>query len=483
MFGNLIKLVFKSFADSSGISKWNESVKSSIGNMGQMSRAAQMLGATMGGVGGAIGRLVGALAQGSIWGVATQGVAMLIERFDLFGKKAEEARRKNEELAETARRAYADANAQAAKAIGNINKELQARKAMADILDRQYKAELQLRRAEALRSGDLAKAQNIEAEIANADRQSAVDRADAEATAAGKAVAEAKRALDAAQKQARDAQKREADAEAALAEKSKPVTTVMQSTAGAFTYTTKRDTTKEKSNLEIARKDVAAADDAVDKAKAAYDIEVEKWRVAKENAKAVAKEQEAAAEKEHAERLAAARKEIEDKKAAEKKANEEWVRQRKAAAKKAAEEEWIQYQKNQMKLQEERQRVEREMLQAEQKANTDRANDLREKLKRAQADAAAAFEGWGQRGDIDNGGARRSERQRNIDRERIQKAAIDLQSKRPDWRNARNLSRQDEAARRFLLAKENEQKAGNELKDVVGKLDKIEKLLEAATTL
>lgn len=122
-------------------------------------------------------------------------------------------------------------------------------------------------------------------------------------------------------------------------------------------------------------------------------------------------------------------------------------------------------------------------LEKEKSANTDRANDLREKLKRAQADAAAAFEGWGQRGDIDNGGARRSERQRNIDRERIQKAAIDLQEKRPDWRNARNLSRQDEAARRFLLAKENEQKAGNELKDVVGKLDKIEKLLEAATTL
>ena len=63
MFGNIIKLVFKSFADNSGISKWTDGVKNSVGNMGQLSRAAQVLGATMGGVGGAIGRLVGALAQ------------------------------------------------------------------------------------------------------------------------------------------------------------------------------------------------------------------------------------------------------------------------------------------------------------------------------------------------------------------------------------------------------------------------------------
>ena len=127
--------------------------------------------------------------------------------------------------------------------------------------------------------------------------------------------------------------------------------------------------------------------------------------------------------------------------------------------------------------------LEREMLQAEQKANTDRANDLRAKLKAAQEDVATAFNGWSQRGDIDNGGARKAERQKDIDRARFANAAIDLQVRNPNWRSARNLSRQDEAARRWLLAKENEQKQKNELKDVVGKLDKIQTLLEAATTL
>lgn len=483
MFGNIIKLVFKSFADNSGISKWNDSVKNSIGNMGQMSRAAQTLGMTMGGVGGAIGRLVGALAQGSVWGFAAQGIAMLVERFDLFGRKAEEARKKNEELAETARQAYDAVNQSSARAIEKIGKELQARKAMADIIDRQYKAELQLQRAEALRSGDLAKAQNIEAAMADTERQNAVDRADAEATAAERKVAEAKRALDAAQKQARDADRREAAAEAALAEKSKPVTTVMQSSAGAFAYTTKRDTAREKSDLEIARKDVEAADAAVAKAKAAYDIEVEKWRIARENAKAVAKEQEAAAEKEHAERLAAARKEIEDKRAAEKKRQEEWLKRQKELDKKAAEAAWIEQQKRHQKELADMRAYQREMLQADQKANTERANDLRDKLKSAQEDAATAFSQFRDPKQIDRAAERKAERQENIDRARLAQNAIRLQERNPNWRNARNLSRQDEATRRWLLAKENENKVKNEQKEVVDKLDKIKTLLEVATTL
>ena len=122
MFGNIIKLVFKSFAENSGISKWNDSVKASIGNMGQMSRAAQMLGSMMGTAGGAIGRLVGALAQGSVWGIATQSIAMLVERFDLFGKKAEEARKKTEELAEAARGRFDAVNTAAEKTLSGCTR-------------------------------------------------------------------------------------------------------------------------------------------------------------------------------------------------------------------------------------------------------------------------------------------------------------------------------------------------------------------------
>ena len=122
-------------------------------------------------------------------------------------------------------------------------------------------------------------------------------------------------------------------------------------------------------------------------------------------------------------------------------------------------------------------------LEKDKAANTERANDLKDKLKKAQEDAAAAFNGWGQRGDIDNGGARRADRQKDIDRMRLANAAIDLQARNPNWRTARNLSRQDEAARRWLLAKKNEKKVKDEQKKVVDKLANIEKLLEKATTL
>lgn len=483
MNGSIIKLVFQSLAGGNGLAKLADGTQQSLGNMREMSKAAQILGASLGGVGGALGKLVGSLIQGSVWGVAIQGVAILAEKFDLTGKKAEEARKKTEELADAARARFDAVNTAAEKAIANISKETAARQAMSDIIERQTKAELGLRRAEALRSGDLAKAQALEAEIADAGRQGAVDKAASQESDAERRVAEAKRALDAAQKNARDAMKREAEAEAALAAKSKPVTTVMQSSAGAFTYTAKRDTTTEKSNLANARKDVVAADEAVDKAMAAYEIELQKWNAAKANSKAVAKEQQEAAEKAAAEEVAAHHKAMAEKKAAEKKANEEWVRQRKEAARKAAEEEWILQQRNHQKQLALMREYEAEMLKAEMDANAKRADDLRAKLKAAQSDAAAAFGGWGNRGDIDNGGDRRAARQKDIDRARLANAAIDLQAKRPDWRTARNLSRQEEAARRWLLAKENEKKAGTELKDVVKHLASIEALLQAATTL
>ena len=41
---------------------------------------------------------------------------------------------------------------------------------------------------------------------------------------------------------------------------------------------------------------------------------------------------------------------------------------------------------------------------------------------------------------------RKQQRQEDINRVRLANRAIDLQARNPNWRNARNLSRQDEAA-------------------------------------
>lgn len=125
--------------------------------------------------------------------------------------------------------------------------------------------------------------------------------------------------------------------------------------------------------------------------------------------------------------------------------------------------------------------VRKAALERDKAANTERANDLKEKLKKAQEAAATAFSQFRDPTQIDQAGERRAARQEQIDREKLAENAIRLQQ-RKDWRTAR-LSNRDEATRRWLLAKENEGKVKNEQQQVVEKLDKIKTLLEAATTL
>ena len=122
-------------------------------------------------------------------------------------------------------------------------------------------------------------------------------------------------------------------------------------------------------------------------------------------------------------------------------------------------------------------------LEKDKAANTERVNDLRDKLKKAQNDVATAAALFRNPKQLDLAAERRAERQKDIDAGRLANRAIDLQARNPNWRNARNLSRQDEAARRWLIAKENEGKVKDEQQQVVDKLASIEKLLQTATTL
>ena len=489
---NVIKLMLATGCDASGITKFFDRAKSLMGNMHDLSSAAKRMGSTFGAAGGMIGGFIANLARGGIWGIAQSGISAIIGLWRKHKEAAEESAKAAKEAflkaEEASRKAYASMLADSEKVVAGIDRELKARQTLGDVIDRQTRATLQLQRAEALRAGDLAKAQALEQELAESSRQGAVDRAKAEEDAAKRSVAARKNELDAAQKAASDAAKREEELRAAAAAaKPREETFTVQSSAGAFNMTrtvgTQEGYEAAVKAFEEARKTAEAADDAVESAKAAYDAEVERWRVARENAKAVEAEQEAAREKEFAERLAAERKATAERnKAARDSAIKAQKAQmeadRKAAEAKAKEEERL----LQKRLDDEK-KARLDGLRADKRSNEERANDLRAKLQRAQDAVAAARGLFANPGQLDQAGDRRRARQEAINNERLANRAIDLQARNPNWRTARNLSNIDEATRRWLLAREQQQKAGNELKDVVGKLDKIEDLLKAAVEL
>ena len=468
MSNNIIRLILHSGSSGSGF-------KDTLGNVHDLSAALARMGGAFGRTGSLIGNFLSNLAKGGIWGIAQAGISAIIGLWQRHNEKIEEARQRELELEETSRKSMGVITELMGKKIAALEKEAGLRKNLSDIYNRQYKAEMELSRAAALRAGDLAKVQALEVEIARANRSGAVDAAEAEAHLAEKRVEAAKRALDAAQKQRRDAFRREVEARKA-AEAAKPRTadaTVMQSSAGAFVSTrtvgSKAQYEAAIATAEAARDSVDAADEIVRKAKVAYDTEVEKWKIAKENSKAVAAEQKAEEEKEFAERLAAEKKAAAE---ANKAAKENYKNSVVAAKKKAAEDE-----------RRARQEHERLMLQEELSANTKRADDLRDKLKKAQEAAATAFAQFRDPSQIDQAGERRARRQEEIDRVKLAENAIRLKERNPDWRNARNLSNRDEATRRWLLAKEREDSAKADLSTVADKLDAIKTLLEAATQL
>lgn len=509
MGGNLIKLVFKSLADGSGFAAVHADTQKLRTSMVDLGKASMILGGIFGDLGRVAGAGLKALLTGGMWEIAAQGIQLLIK---LTGE--------HKALVDAAAKAMDAASAKRLEAQGKYHAalmqsvkdaqtariaEIKSIDAEADSLERAAKAAIELARQKQIAAGAGADVADAEAEEAlkNLDRDSRQRTAASGVKTANAEAKSARESLTAANKVYEDLLRARERAARAVSERVQQIWAEENQFAARNGIRLKKelearfmqgreDESYKTRVAALAELDEKVAAARADVARAESRIaEAEKMRViALRDEQSVAKQIEAERLKEVNEVEAAELKSIEEREAAAKQAEDDRI-QREAEAmdaaieadRKATEEAIRQEEERERRIYEARKQFEREMLQAEQKANTERANDLRDKLKKAQEDVATAFAQFQDPKQIDLKAERRAKRREERDRARLAIRAIDLQARDPNWRNARNLSRQDEAVRRWQLVKENEKKQKTELKDVVGELNRIEKLLEAATTL
>lgn len=92
MNGNVVKLVFQAIAAGSGFAKITAQTAELQRKLGKLSQGAQILGRAFGNIGGVVGRGLGMLLQGGIWGAAAEGAVFAI------GKIVDGVRRHNQLL-------------------------------------------------------------------------------------------------------------------------------------------------------------------------------------------------------------------------------------------------------------------------------------------------------------------------------------------------------------------------------------------------
>ena len=319
MGGNLVKLIFSCISTGSGWSDLRKNAADSLKNMGQLSGALKSVALHAGTMGGAIGRALSAFAIGNVWGIATVGITALIDKLGIFKSKSDDTKEKLDKLAEASRKFYEAINDNSKTALENIDKETKLRNDQLDITNRMIKAELQLQKTRAISSGDTKGVERIDRQIAEQDQKTALQKAGfaVNSSARRRDEAEAKMAATiAAEEQARrDLEKAEENLKAA----GKPVTTLVQSSAGAYYKTTTPDTTRQKDEVEAAKKRLELAKQQTVAAKEAYGVERDKYELAVSNVKALEAEQKAAdaeaeraASKSQAERTIAYNKQIRD---------------------------------------------------------------------------------------------------------------------------------------------------------------------------
>lgn len=505
MDGNLIKLVFKSFAEGSGFTAVHADTQRLRSSMLDLGKASMILGGIFGDLGRVAGAGLKALLTGGMWEIAAQGIQLLIKLTGEW-KALSDAAAKAHTEAFKARQAALDkyhaALLQSSKSAQQaIAAEAKAIDKEAESLERAAKAAVELSRQKAIAAGEDADVANEAADWKNADLDQASRR-----RIAASGVKQADNGVSAAKRNLADANKIYSDL---LAEREKAVKEVSDRIQGIWAsenqfaarngYRLKQELESDFMNgredetynervkvlADIEEKLAAARAGVTESAKALAEAEKSRSNALRDEQTVIA---QIAAEKLKADNDRTAAAKAEREKAAEEEAEQERLKMEAEIAagralQKLREEEAKAEEEAERKLQEQKEKDRLEALRKEKDANTERAKDLRAKLKSAQEDVATAFSQFRDPKQIDRAAERRSERQENIDNARLAQNAIRLQERNPNWRNARNLSRQDEATRRWLLAKENENKVKNEQREVVEKLDKIKTLLEAATTL
>lgn len=479
--GNIVKLVFQSVLQGSGVSRLYGDVKALAKALPGLSQGASILGTAFGSVGASFGRMATMFLQGGIWGAAAEGVKLLIAQTGVFKDRTEEVKKTLEEQKKAHDALLKSMTDGHAAALAAVDKETAKRKELIQLTQRQAKAELEIKRANAVMRGDTSTVAVIDDELAKQPGRNAVAAADANVAGAESRVKAAKDALAEAERISRQAEDRLAKAKAELAAKSKPVEMLVQSSAGAYVQTIHRDTTAERERVKAAQAEADAADEKAEAAARAVSIEIQGLEKANKARKVALLEQEAAEKKLVADR---AKKEQEQDRArteAKKKEEQEFEKKRKKALVDA---------ENERRKQEEEAEKERAATadalarKDEIKQHRERLNNLgreadfyRKMLADAHDEVQGAWNVYRDPSQLDQKGERRAKRQEEFDKKRFEKDAERLK-KRKDWRTADRLSNRDRAARDLLLAQEKEQEAGNNVanidrnvKDILGKIE------------
>ena len=421
--GNIVKLVFQTVATGNGLSKMYGEFKGLAAAMPGLTKATMILGQTFGTTGAAVGRMATMLLQGGIWGVAAEGARLLIEKFGLFKDRTEETKEKLDKLAESTRKFYETINENSKIAFEKIDKETKLRNEQLDITNRMIKAELQLQKARAIASGDAQGVERIDRQMTEQDQKTAIQKAGFEVDSSAKRRDEAEAKMAATIAAEAKAARELSDAEAALASKSKPVETVMQSSAGAFVQTQTRDTTEEKAAVETAKKRLELAKQQTVAAKEAYGIERDKYELAVANVKVLEAEQKAAVETARSDKMAAAMKDEKERVAAEEKAIDDMAyaeadKKRKLKEKEAqdAKRKLVEQLKAEADA---RNKARQDSLRKDIEADRQRVAELEARLADARAAVPATIDVLGNAGKMDQAGDIRADRQKDITDERF----------------------------------------------------------------
>lgn len=482
---NIVKLVFQSVSTGNGWDNVKTKGVELLKNTHALVAVAPKVSAAFGEMGQTIGAVFSNILRGGIWGafgsIATIGVQKIFARFEARAKAAEEYQKALQKSIEDR---YAAMATQADQMIKRIDVENAKIKEQVDLQNRMLKATLELRRAEALRSGDTATATGIDEELAQFDGKAAVGKAESNVYAAERRVNTAKLSLDAARDSRKLAQEELWKAEEALREASKPVTTVMQSSAGAFSYTSRRDTSREEEAVKQARLQLELAEKTSDQLNDAYKAELKAFESARNLLKVIQKEVEAAEAKRVAEREAAQKKSDEaEAAAAKKKAKDEEDLANELAAQQIENNEREQREQAEQYLEEER-RGRAKMLAEELQRNKQIADDLRRRIEEAWRKADEARKAFADRGNLDLGGEARARRMEEANNKRLKAVAERLKARGIDIDNPkRRLSREEEAARRWMIQDREKDKNVKELAKVNATLEIIATKLDSTLTI
>lgn len=416
--GNIVKLVFQAVATGSGLSKMYGEVKGLAAAMPGLTKATMILGQAFGSVGASVGRMATMLMQGGIWGVAAEGARLLIDKLGLFKDRTEEAKKQLDALKAATERYHEAILNGTEKALAKIDAETKRRNAQLDITNRMIKAELELQRARAVASGDVDKAESIGREIEQRGSEATMEKAVAGANAAGAKSRAADSGLDAARKAWQEAVRELSKAESVLRSASKPITTIMQSSAGAFVQTQTRDTTNEQTAVKAAQERLAIAEKTLETARKTAAEERIRYQQAKDEVKALAAEQKAAEEKAQADKMASAMKAEKERVAAEKKAmddmaNEEAKKKRELKEKEAKEAKRKMIEQLSAEI-DARNKARQDALRKDIEAGRQRVAELEAKLAEAKAAVPATIDVLGNAGNMDQAGDLRGKRQADI---------------------------------------------------------------------